>query len=83
MTMDTAGRNYVVSDTGIQVLDQLGRVHLILKNPSEDSLSNVVFGGSNGDRLFVTSGTVMFSRKLKARGAIPWKGAVKPPDPQL
>ena len=54
--MDTLGRLYVTTRMGVQILDQLGRVHLILDKPGEGWLSNATFGGPDRNWLFVTCG---------------------------
>ena len=66
---DTAGRLYVATRIGIQVLDQLGRVNAILPAPPSNSqTSNVYFGGPALDVLYVTAGDKVFRRKLKTKG---------------
>lgn len=82
MTVDTEGRLYVTTRLGLQVLDQLGRVHLIVAKPQDAWLSNVVFGGPELDTLYVTCGDKVYRRKVKARGVTPWS-PVMPPKPQL
>ncbi|MEP6595485.1 MAG: SMP-30/gluconolactonase/LRE family protein, partial [Ginsengibacter sp.] len=53
---DTAGRVYVASRIGIQVLDQLGRVNAIIPiPPSKGQASNVCFGGPDFDILYVSA----------------------------
>ncbi|MCA9151772.1 MAG: SMP-30/gluconolactonase/LRE family protein, partial [Planctomycetales bacterium] len=82
MAIDTAGRLYVTTRLGLQVLDQLGRVHFILSKPQDAWLSNVTFGGEKLDTLYVTCGDKVYRRKVKAQGVA--AGAqVKPPRPQL
>ena len=83
MTVDTEGRLYVATELGLQVLDQLGRVHLILRKPQEAWLSNVVFGGPDLDTLYVTCGDKVYCRKVKARGAVSWQAPVALPKPRL
>lgn len=83
MTVDTEGRIYVTSRVGLQVLDQLGRVHLILNKPQNGWLSNAVFAGPDLDILYVTCGDKVYRRKVKARGVKQWEGSVKPPRPGL
>ena len=41
ITVDTEGRTYVTTQLGIQVLDQPGRVHFIIRKPQDAWLSNV------------------------------------------
>jgi sugar lactone lactonase YvrE len=83
MAVDTEGRTYVTTRVGLQVLDQLGRVHVIIRKPQAAWLSNVVFAGKNGDILYVTCGDKVYRRKVNATGVTPWKAAVKPPKPRL
>ena len=83
MTVDTEGRLYVATRLGLQVFDQLGRCHLILTRPQPAWLSNVVFGGPNLNTLYVTCADKVYKRKVKAKGVVPWKAAVKPPRPRL
>ena len=66
---DTAGRMFVATRIGIQVLDQLGRVNAIIPAPPSNSqTSNVYFGGSALNVLYVTAGDKVFRRKLKTKG---------------
>ncbi len=83
MTVDTEGRLYVTTRIGLQVLDQLGRVHLIIRKPQNEWLSNVVFGGPELDTLYATCGDKVYRRKMKAKGVVPWREPVKPPRPHL
>jgi len=81
MAVDTEGRTYVTSRVGLQVLDQLGRVHFIIRKPQSGWISNVVFGGPNLDVLYVTCGDKVYRRKINAKGVNPWQAAMKPPKP--
>ncbi|MFT4639549.1 MAG: gluconolactonase [Verrucomicrobiales bacterium] len=85
MTVDDQGRLYVATKLGVQVMDQLGQVHLILNNPHPDrkKLSNVVFGGAELDTLYVTCTDKVYKRRLKAKGVVPSRGPVSPPKPGL
>ncbi len=83
MAVDTEGRMYVTTALGVQVMDQLGRVNLILNKPKDAWLSNVIFGGPKRDVLYVTCGDSVFKRRIKATGVDPWKDPVKPPKPGL
>ena len=81
---DTAGRVYVASRMGIQVLDQLGRVNAIIPAPpSNNQTSNVCFGGSNFDILYVSAGDKVFRRRLKTRGANSFDKPTKPGNPRM
>ena len=79
---DTAGRVYVTSRLGIQVLDQLGRVNAIIPLPNGQA-SNCCFGGANFDTLYVTAGSKVYRRKVKVRGANSFGIAIKPKKPNL
>ena len=76
MTIDEEGRLYVATKLGVQILDQLGRVHLILPNPHPEKkkLSNVAFGGPELDTLFVTCTDKVYKRRLKTKGVVPSRG---------
>ena len=79
---DTAGRVYVATRLGIQVLDQLGRVNAIIPMPAGQP-SNCAFGGMNFNTLFVTCGNRVYKRKLKVRGVNAFDIAYKPILPNL
>lgn len=83
MTMDTEGRLYVTTKTGVQILDQLGRVHVILPKPAPGWLSNVVLGGPERDVLYITLGDKVYRRKVRAKGALSFEEPITPPQPQL
>lgn len=79
---DTAGRVYVTSRLGIQVLDQTGRVNAVLPVPSGQA-SNVCFGGHGFDVLYVTCGDKVYRRKLRTRGANSFEAPYRPVTPRL
>lgn len=81
--VDQEGRLYVGSPIGIQVLDQLGRVHFLLAKPSSDSVNGLAFGGPLRDTLFVTTSHTVYRRKLKTRGTFTAAEPVMPPKPRL
>jgi gluconolactonase len=81
---DTAGRMFVASRLGVQILDQLGRVEAILPiPPSNGQASNVCFGGKDFDILYVSAGDKVFRRKLKTRGVNAFDKPIKPANPRL
>ena len=81
---DTAGRMYVASRLGIQIMDQLGRVNAILPlPPSNGQASNVCFGGADFNILYVSAGDKVFRRKLKTRGANTFDKPIKPANPTI
>jgi gluconolactonase len=79
---DTAGRVYVTTRSGIQVLDQLGRVNAIIPLPSEGA-SNCCFGGADFDVLYVSCNKKVYRRKLKTRGVNSFDNPYKPKIPNL
>jgi sugar lactone lactonase YvrE/enterochelin esterase-like enzyme len=81
---DRDGRIYVTSLSGIQVLDQLGRVNAIIPVPkSKGQVSNLCFGGSNFDVLYISCHDKVFRRKVKVKGANNFEKPLKPTRPRL
>jgi gluconolactonase len=81
---DTAGRVFVTSKLGIQVLDQLGRVNAIIPiPPSNGQASNVCFGGPGFNILYVSCGDKIYRRKLKTMGANLFIDPRKPVNPRM
>lgn len=83
MAVDTEGRLYVTTELGIQVCDQPGRVHLIIRKPQDAWLANIAFGGKDFRTLYATCGDKVFKRRLNAQGLRPQDGPQKPPRPRL
>ncbi len=83
MAVDQEGRLYVTSKIGVQVLDQLGRVNLILTRASNISASGITFGGPMLDHIYVTCGEKVFRRKLNTIGALTFQNPVQPPKPRM
>lgn len=79
---DTAGRVYVTTKMGLQIMDQAGRVNAIIPVPSGQP-SNLCFGGKNFDILFLTSTDKVYARKLRTRGANNFDKPIKPATPKL
>lgn len=81
---DKDGRIYVTSLMGIQVLDQLGRVNAIIPVPkTKGQVSNLCFGGSNFDTLYITVVDKVFKRKVKVKGANTFDKPFKPAAPRM
>ena len=81
---DTAGRIFVATRVGIQVLDQLGRVNAIIPTPPSNSqTSNVYFGGPSLNELYVTAGDKVFRRKLKTKGCHSFAKPLGPSNPRM
>lgn len=79
---DTAGRIFVTTRMGIQILDQLGRVNAILPLPNGQS-SNCCFGGPDFNILYVSSRDKVYRRKLKVKGCNPFDPPIRPANPRL
>jgi gluconolactonase len=82
MRVDRDGRLYVATRMGVQVCDQAGRVNAIIPTPN-GRISNLTFGGENGDTLFATCGDKVYKRKLKVKGANAWDAPLRPAPPRL
>lgn len=83
VAVDNQGRYYVTSSVGVQVLDQLGRVHFILSAPPVGQVNGLAFGGARRDILFVTTGGSVYRRSLKTTGVASFEPPVEPPKPRL
>jgi predicted esterase len=83
MAVDDQGRTYVSSSMGVQVLDQLGRVHLILNKPSRSAITSLSIGQALRDTLYVSDGQAIYARKLKVKGVRSFEPPVSLPKPQL
>ncbi len=83
MAMDTDGRLYVATTLGVQVLDPLGRVNLIIANPPGQRVLDICFGGPQGHILYAASGKQIYQRTLTSSGCHSWQTPVKPPKPGL
>lgn len=82
MTVDAENLLYSVTNSGIQVSDQLGRVNFIFSKP-EDNVLDVKLGGIDFNTLYMSCNGRLFSRNINAKGILPWLPAVKPPRPGL
>ena len=83
MAMDTQGNLYVATEIGVQVLDQLGRVNLIIGKPQPGPLANVKLAGPDRNILYAACKDKIYARKLNATGTAPWEAPIKPPKPGL
>jgi gluconolactonase len=81
---DRDGRIYVATTSGIQVMDQLGRVNTIIPVPkTKGQVSNLCFGGPNFDTMYITCHDKVFKRKLKVKGVNNFETPIKPNNPKL
>jgi len=82
--VDRDGRVYVATNMGIQVMDQIGKVNVILPLPIHTGQPvQLCFGGPNFDILYVSCGDKIFRRKLKVKGLNDFDAPVKPAKPHL
>jgi gluconolactonase len=79
---DTAGRVYVTTRMGIQVLDQAGRVNAIIPVPAGQP-SNLCFAGEHFDTVYLTVVDKVYRRRLRTRGANNFEKPYKPATPRL
>lgn len=82
MRVDRDGRLYVATRMGIQVCDQMGRVNAIIPTPN-GRITNLTFGGENGDTLFATCVDKVYKRKMKVKSANAWDAPHRPAPPRL
>ncbi|MBL7874808.1 MAG: SMP-30/gluconolactonase/LRE family protein [Cyclobacteriaceae bacterium] len=81
---DREGRIYVTSLSGIQVMDQLGRVNAIIPVPkTKGQVSNLCFGGPDFDVLYISCHDKVYKRKVKVKGANNFEKPIKPSNPRL
>lgn len=80
--VDAQGRTYLGTAAGIQVLDQLGRVHFIIRPPA-GTMTDLTFGGRDRHELYAVANGRLFVRPLKTTGVCPAAAPVKPPRPRL
>src|SRR6185312_11136432 len=79
---DTEGFLYVSTNLGIQISDPASKTVGIIRKPSADSPSSIVFGGKDLRTLYVTAGGKIFRRRLRRQGSFPWE-LVRLPVPEL
>ena len=79
---DTAGRVFVTTKMGLQIMDQAGRVNAIIPIPAGQP-SNLCFGGKDFDTVYLTAGDKVYRRKFRTRGANNFEKPYKPVTPRL
>jgi sugar lactone lactonase YvrE len=70
LTVDTAGRAYVVTAVGLQIFDTDGTLLGILPKPEGGPLTNTAFAGPGHEYLYVACGTKVFRRKTQVKGSL-------------
>jgi sugar lactone lactonase YvrE len=84
MCVSRDGWLVAATELGVQICDQLGRVHLILPKPRlAKRVSYTAFGGNDWKTLYIATGNRVYKRRTKLTGAQPWRAPVKPPRPRL
>jgi enterochelin esterase-like enzyme len=83
IAFDTDGNCYVATAVGVQILDPLGRVNLILDKPNTSKLTNICFSGPNNQTLYAVCNGVLYKRKLKTTGYHAWNAPIQLPKPGL
>ena len=82
MTIADDGHLFVATDLGVQVCNDKGPVVGIIRKPTKEFVSNVVFAGPELKTLYATASTKLFRRKLQASGVRHWE-PFRPPRPGL
>jgi gluconolactonase len=81
---DRAGRVYVATNMGVQILDQIGRVNAVLPLPAGSGPpTGLCFGGKDFSTLWVTCGDKIYRRKLNVNGSNYFDRPIKPTKPSL
>jgi hypothetical protein len=88
MATDANGYLYVVTDLGVQVCDQPGRVNGIIALPwrspaSAGAPGAITFGGAALSELYLSTPAGIYARKTRVTGVLPSQPPVKPPTPRL
>jgi sugar lactone lactonase YvrE len=84
LAVDSEGRLYAATHTGIQVFDQAGRVNAIISGPVPGRRpSNLAFGGPGHNYLYITHGDKVYRRKTRAGGVLLFNQPMLPPTPRL
>ncbi|PYR75390.1 MAG: gluconolactonase, partial [Acidobacteria bacterium] len=83
MTVDTLGSVYMATPLGVQVFDQIGKCHAIISAPRREPVTNVKFGGSAFDEMYIVNDHKLFKRKTKMKGVVSWRPPIKPAPPRL
>ncbi|MEZ0276706.1 MAG: alpha/beta hydrolase-fold protein [Roseimicrobium sp.] len=82
LCVDTDGRLYVATTSGIQVCDQAGRVNFIIPTPAIPH--DVCFGGKDLSELFIACGDKIYKRSTKVHGVVSGQmPPIKPAAPKL
>ena len=83
MAIDTEGRVYVGTNIGVQITDQLGRVHWILPAPNNAKVASVTLAGPDRSHLIACAMDRVYRRRVNATGVRPWQERVAASRPGL
>jgi gluconolactonase len=64
MTLDTAGNLYITTQNKVQVYDAAG--NLLKEIPTQENPTNVTFAGTDGQTLFITARTAVYTVAMSA-----------------
>ena len=78
LTVDTTGHIYVTTLLGIQVCEQLGRVHVIIDNPPDGIVDAITFGRSDRSTLYARCGAQWWKRRTAVTGVLPDDAPITP-----
>jgi sugar lactone lactonase YvrE len=70
LTVDDKGRVYAATGVGIQVFDTSGRLSGVILKPEDAPVTALTFGGAAHDKLFISCGSRIYSRKTRAKGVV-------------
>lgn len=73
MTVDSTGRSYVTTYTGLQIFSPEGELLGVLAKPQEKNLINAAFGGKDLQYLYVACGDKVYRRKTLTKGSLSYQ----------
>ncbi|MBK8503765.1 MAG: gluconolactonase [Saprospiraceae bacterium] len=80
--IDSSNFLYTATNMGVQVSDQIGKVHMILPTPHKTT-SDISWGGKDLNTLYIISGGKLYFRRLNTKGKLPIHKPSKPGKPRL
>ncbi len=78
VAFDDQGYAYFATELGVQICDQWGRVTGIIRKPWPGVITDVAFGGTDRQTLYVTAGKRVYRRHLRRKGTLPGTDNVLP-----
>jgi len=78
MTIDSEGNIYLTNENGVQVYSSSGTLLETIEVTEEPS--NVCFGGTDGQTLFITARTKVYSIQMRVKGVSADSGSTESPD---